>query len=392
MIRRRTLLATAVALPSLAWATPRDGRTQTPIADAPADPTLWDYLSLSPASVYSLEQPIAALAGNAELQMATIGLPFPIDPTDDAQRKEWARATLNVGTPSVLSTFALVDDAADLLGFDVSDIASSAEVGASEDVLTFVRGPFDPDRVFAAQRANGYRELEIDGRTVMTLGEDAEIDLDNPIQRVAVVRLNNSTFLNDGTLVYTPSLALLQSTLAPQATVAESPFVAQAMATLDQPLIVSAVLGPSMFLPDPLAVMLANPSPEALEEALEERMEQEPAPLVLTAIAGATPGGPLPAPLIDATTVADPAMPVSVTKFALVYATPDDAARAASFIDTQLAAGRSLLSGQPWTEVFRAWSIEPKDAHSSLLLTLEWRERAQTYSLIVTRDLSFITG
>jgi hypothetical protein len=392
MLNRRQLLATAVALPSLAWATPLDGSTQTPIANVPADPTLWDYLSLSPASVYSLEQPIAALAGNVQLQVETIGLPFPIDPAAEAQRQEWRRAILDARLPSVISDFTLVDDAAELLGFEVSQIATGAEVGESDDALTFLRGPFDSDRVRAAQRANGYRELDVDGRIVMSLSEDADFNFDNPVQRVALVRLNNSTFLDDGTLVYTPTLALLEAALAPRSTVAESPFVAQAMATLDQPLIFSTLLGPSIFLPDPLAVMLANPSPEALEGALQERMEQEPAPLVLTAIAGATPGGPLPAPLTDATPVSDPSFPDSVSKFALVYATSDDAARAASLIETQLATGSSLASRQPWTEVFRSWTIEPNDAHSSLLLTLEWQERNQTYSLIVTRDLGFITG
>ncbi|MCO5221506.1 MAG: hypothetical protein M9947_07955 [Thermomicrobiales bacterium] len=393
MITRRRLLAAALALPAFGMAAPTPLHAQTPASTPPADPTLWDYLTLGPAAAYSLEQPIAVLAGNVQLQMETLGLSFPIDPTDDAQRQAWSRATYYVAIPSGISSFIALDNGPALLGFDVSQVASGAEIGESIDTLSFVRGSFDPAQVRAAQLANGYQELELDGRPVFSLSETAAVDLSNPIQQIALARLNNSTMLDDGTLVYAPTLTLLEAVLTSESTIAGMPFVAQAMATLDHPLILSTLLGPGAFLPDIAAQILANPSLDAIAATVESEMEQEQAPIVLSAIAGSTAGGPLVAPSGDATPGSDPAPPLSVSKFALVYATPEEAARAATSIESNLETGSSLRTGEPWTALFASWSVAPSDTHPSVLLTLEWRDRAaRTFDLVYSRDLGFITG
>ena len=88
-----------------------------------------------------------------------------------------------------------------------------------------------------------------------------------------------------------------------------------------------------------------------------------------------------------------PAQPKSVSKFALAYATPDDAETAARQIEERLASGSSVVKKAPWTELFSTWTAVPNAEQSSVLLTLEWRDRpARTVDLVFSRDLGFITG
>ena len=53
------------------------------------------------------------------------------------------------------------------------------------------------------------------GRPVYSLFEDASQDLTNPVSAMALARMNNSTFLDDGTLVYASTLELIEQVLTP---------------------------------------------------------------------------------------------------------------------------------------------------------------------------------
>lgn len=394
MLNRRRFLSAALALPSLALVSPSFATAQT---GPPVDPDLWDYLSLSPLSVANLSQAMPLLAGNQRLQAATLGFALPFDMNDDAQMHAWIQGTFHVTTPSFILKNVMRPEWDELTGFDITQISSGAEIGEPPAQITFLRGTFDPRLIRAAQLLGGYKQMEIDGHVVMSLYETDELDLTNPLHAMVLARMNNSTILDDGTLVYASALEQIERALAPEPTMATLPEVGRAMQTLDTPLISSMVLGPGNFLPGIPVELFEPQSQDEIAEAILAMRAQEPAPIVLAAIAGSTAGGPVPIEDLPDDATPDPltlaAQPKSVSKFALAYATSDEAATAARQIEERLTTGSSMVKQSPWTELFSTWTAVPNAEQSSVLLTIEWRDRpARTVDLIFTRDLGFITG
>jgi hypothetical protein len=397
MLSRRRLLSAALALPSLALASPGFANAQSDALDAPVDPELWHYLSLSPLSIANPVQAMPLLAGNQLLQAETLDIALPFDMNDDAQMHAWIQGMFNVTTPSFILKNVMRPEWDELTGFDISQVTSGAEIGEPPGMVTFLRGTFDPSFVQAAQLLGGYKPLEISGHAVMSLYETDELDLTNTLHAMVLSRMNNSTILDDGTLVYAPTLELIEQVLTPESTLAALPEVERAMNTLDAPLISGALLGPANFGPGlPVEIFEAQSRDESIAAILELR-RQEQAPIVLAAIAGSTAGGPVAIEDIPIDATPDPftlaAQPKSLTKFALAYATPAEAETAAQQIEERLATGQSLFEERPWSELFSSWSAVSNTEQASVLLTIEWRDRpAQTPKLIFARDLGFITG
>ena len=140
---------------------------------AAIDPTLYDYLSLSPASVANITQAMPLLAGNQQLQAETLGIALPFDVNNPDQMHEWIVGMFNVSLPSFMMTNILRDDFVANTGFDITQIDTGAEIGEPPNMVTFLRGTFDPVAVQAVQVVNEYKQLEVAGRTVYSLFEDA---------------------------------------------------------------------------------------------------------------------------------------------------------------------------------------------------------------------------
>jgi len=52
-----------------------------------------------------------------------------------------------------------------------------------------------------------------------------------------------------------------------------------------------------------------------------------------------------------------------------------------------------MANQQPWTELFSTWSAVANPDTSTVLVTIEWRDRpANTLALLYNRDLGFVTG
>lgn len=398
MLNRRRFLSAALALPSLALLPPALTRAQSSTPATPVDPDLWHYLSLSPLSVANPMQAMPVIAGNQRLQADTLDFALPFDMNDDEQMHEWIQGTFNVTLPSSIMRNVFRPEWDELTGFDITQIETGAEIGEPPSMVTFLRGTFDPTFVQAAQLLGGYKPLEIDGHTVMSLHETDEVDLTNTLQAMVLARMNNSTILDDGTLVYASTLDMIEQVLAPEATLSTLPDVERAMATLDAPLISSALLGPGNFLPGIPAEIFAPQAQDEVADFILAMQNQQPAPIVLAAIAGSTAGGPITLEEVAIDATPDPfglvvSQPTSETKFALAYATPDEAQTAAEQIMGRLATGSSMVNQQPWTELFSTWSAVPNPEQSSVLVTIEWTDRpANTMALIYNRDLGFITG
>jgi hypothetical protein len=398
MLSRRRFLAAAFALPSLALIPPVLTRAQASPSGALVDPDLWGYLSLSPTSIANPMQAMPLLAGNQLLQAEALDIALPFDMNDDEQMHAWIQGMHSVTTPVFILQHVFRPEWDELTGFDISQITTGAEIGEPPAQVTFLRGTFDPTFVQAAQLLGGYKPIEIDGHAVMSLNETDDVDLTNTLQSMVLARMNNSTILDDGTLVYAPTLELIEQVLAPESTLSDLPEVVRAVNTIDEPLISSALLGPGNFLPGIPVEMFVPQSQDEIAAAILAMREQEPAPIVLAAIAGSTAGGPITLDEIAVDATPDPfgitlSQPKSVTKLALAYATPEEASLAAGQIQERLATGSSMVNQQPWSELFSTWSAVPNSDTSSVLLTIEWRDRpSNTLALIYNRDLGFVTG
>ena len=391
MISRRQLLSTAFGSTAIALAGPMIVHAQPPASGASIDPTLLDYLSLSPSSVANLTQGSPFLAGNQQLQTETLDVLVPFDLNNEDQLHEWIASMFNVALPSFVRMNALREDFVLMTGFDITQITSGAEIGVPPGMVTFLRGIFDPAQVQVIQLLNGYKQLDIAGHVVYSLFEDATIELTNPVSAMALSRMNNSTFLDDGTLVYASTLELIEQVLTPQTSLLDQLGVQQALNTLDTPLITSIVLGPGNFLPDFPIGMIGPNSQEEIAAAMEALRAQEPAPIVLSAIVGDSPGGPIEFKTRDTSSIAS--QPSSLSKFALVYPTAQDAQTAAAQIEQRLATGNSAVSQQPWSTMFSDWSALPNLELNSVLLTIKWNEQpGNSLKLVFARDLGFITG
>ncbi len=391
MSSRRQFLSAALGLSAVVAGAPSLVRAQTPANGASVDPVLFDYLSLSPSSIANITQAIPFVAGNQALQAETLDIDLPFDLTNDDQLHEWIVGMFDVALPSFILTNSMREDFVPVTGFDITQVTSGAEVGEPPNMVTFLRGTFDPMVIQAVQMINGYKRLEIYGRPVYSLFEDAQVDLTNPVSVLALARLNNSTFLDDGTLVYASTLELIEQVLTPQTTLLDQPGIQQALNTLDTPLITSVVLGPGNFLPGIPPEILLTDSQDDIATAMEALRTQEPSPIVLAAIAGDSPGGPIEFKTRDTSSIAS--QPQSLSKFALSYATPQDAQTAAAQIEDRLATGNSAMTQQPWSSIFSDWSAVPNLEQNSVLLTLTWDgQPGRSVKLIFARDLGFITG
>ncbi|MCA9858762.1 MAG: hypothetical protein KC438_03530, partial [Thermomicrobiales bacterium] len=116
-------------------------------------------------------------------------------------------------------------------------------------------------------------------------------------------------------------------------------------------------------------------------------------PLVQAAIIGSTAGGPLETFAGGATPVPAPNGVISRSKFTLVYPTAEEAVLAAGQIQHRLATGSSTSYEQPWSELFATWTVQPNEANTSVLVTIEWQNvPSKGLTLLYRRDLGFITG
>ena len=390
MLSRRALLGSALGVSILSAGKIESLGAQTPERERSIDPVLSDYLSLSPLSVASLDLALPLTYGNAQLQMETLGFALPFDQADEEAVKNWVSGSYSVMLPSPIRNNALRDEFEELTGFQIGQVFSGAEVGVPPDMATLLRGELQSELIQAVQRTNGYREIDLDGHLVMSLAEDASVDLQNPVQRMALARLNNSTFLDDGTLVYTATLDLMRAMLNPQATLDQQPFVQDALMALDEPLIGGVVAGPGALVPGIPGELLQPGTQAEIADFIEAMHAREQAPVVLTAIAGVTAG----LPLLGSEDVAvlPPGTPKSVGKFALVYASAAEAALAAEQIDERLATGTSQVIEEPWSALLADWSAVATPDRNTVLVTMTWNERPRVLDLIYARDIAFITG
>ncbi|MCC6791058.1 MAG: hypothetical protein IT336_05190 [Thermomicrobiales bacterium] len=379
------LLAATALIPRAATAA-----TTTPQREDPAarqSNPLAAMLALVPVDVVgSIDNAQIATFADMAAQLAAGGIATPSSIDDEEAMRKWIHASYPILLAEPFRSRALVFERS-LIGFDVTDVDQTLEAGEPPEMITLLRGRFDHDAVAAAWEANGYTMLEVDGIQVASLHEDATLDLENELQRIALARMNNAAFLPDGTLAYTATLPLLERVIATANGASESLAarvdVAATLATLDQPL-ASAILVPGA------ALSVAAQVSVDLEEGMEIELAEQLPPISF-GIIGITPGGPTliydegEEPLIE--------MPPATLVYRLLMIQPGTADEAAAIVDERLSTLTTPSTGQPLTELFGSWeatSVAEGDVLALDLLPAEGRPTSFWPQLLFRRDLIFL--
>lgn len=347
---------------------------------------LSSLLALTPLSATgSTDNAQLASFADVAAQLAAGGIERPAS-KDDERMTAWLHASSPLILPDPFRSKTLRIDRA-MLGLDVTDIDQSLEVGSPPAMISLLRGRFDREAVAAAWVANGYTMLEIDGVAVASLFEDATIDRENEISRLALARMNNAAFLPDGTLVYAATLPLMEAVIATADGAGEALMdrvdIAATLASLERPL-ASAMLVPGSAL----TVAAHTPIDLAAPEAVDLPNEMPP---ISFAIIGVTPGGPTviydegEEPLIT--------MPPATLVYHLLMTQPGSAEEAARVVDERLRTMTSSATEQPYADMFDSWEATALDNGNVLaidLLPAEGRPTSFWPQLLFSRDLLFL--
>ncbi len=105
-------------------------------------------------------------------------------------------------------------DIVELVGFRPLDVHQVLAVGDLPDSLRFYRGGFDIRGLQATWEANGYQRKTNEHGEYWTLGEDGEVDMQNPVQRALLYVVNNVAILDETTVVYASTLDSLAPVMA----------------------------------------------------------------------------------------------------------------------------------------------------------------------------------
>lgn len=98
----------------------------------------------------------------------------------------------------------------DFAGFQYADIVQSVQFGTPPEVGTILQLNPEAESLIPFWESMEYDERENDYGAFWTIGEEAELDLSNPVQRSAMARFNNVAILDDNTIAYATHSQLLQ--------------------------------------------------------------------------------------------------------------------------------------------------------------------------------------
>lgn len=386
--RLRLLAPAALALGAMAPI----GRVS---AQRAADDPLRAMLALAPAPMAEGES-VSVIAAFADIAAQTekLGVARP-DGIDDADEviEPWLRAleSLYVSEPFLSRSLQLTRD---LIGFDLTDVDQTLEVGAPPEMLTILRGRFDQSALETAWTALGYELLDVGGVRVASLFPTPEIDFENDFQRIVLSRLNNAALLEDGTLLYASSVEIIMAALATAA--GEAPSLADRVdiaALLDTApeTFASAALVTGVALAG--ITDLPGVDDEVEEEVMESQAgESEAMPPISLALLGFTPGGPLFARGRDEATP-EP-FPKELRATILIYAlmtTPGTAADAVEVAVDRLANAESMMTRQRYADFFEDWDGEAVgDGQVMRLELIPARPPRIIWQLLFARDLGFL--
>jgi hypothetical protein len=354
-----------VLAPLAAFALPSAGaRAQESTPAAGSLDTLESLLRYVPLAVLGEETPpILATFADIVAQLAVTGAERPdsVEGDDDAL-DAWQKSLSPLAIPSELQFGAYTFLTRAMIGFDMTDVDAVLDAGESPAKLLVLRGRFDTDRLRETWLTAGYRETVLGGATVYSLHAEGEIDVSSEVGKVVLARLNNAALLPDGTLLYAPTLALLERAVA--AAQGGEPSIAERVdvrALLDAQ--TDALVSGVLFFGIALAGQLtgvpafqpnAQGTPSLTITSVE--VEQQMPPIALGMV-GITAGGALPLSLTGEETP-DPSIPDARVIYSLLMVQPGSAERAGEIAEARLATLDSLVLRMPYRELFASWETE----------------------------------
>jgi hypothetical protein len=216
-VSRRRIVAGAAAL---ALTVPLRASAQTPEASpvarggnymADARDRLRDLLSFVPVTALGGPDPAAQLFDwvDYDAQFAGFGITDPYDEESDL-----VSSTVPLYTSDPLIQYFLVPELPELVGFRPLDVHQALVAGNPPDRLVIYRGGIDTASLPERWEAFGYERKSGDAGDYWTIGEEGDMDLQNPLQRMVFSNFNNVAILDEATIAYTSSSARLQVVMA----------------------------------------------------------------------------------------------------------------------------------------------------------------------------------
>ena len=205
-ISRRGLVVASTSL-SLTYQAHPVAQSSTPAAGlAPAKERIGLLLRFVPEGVLDIS--LDVLWADVERQFSHLS----IDPAEDEDSARELLIQSQFGNlPPLLQTAGRIEQQ---LGFSELNVLQALTVGIPPGTIQLAalnRAVADLPEIWEAA---GYERREGEHGAFWTLGEDGEVSLVHPVQKVAVARLNNIAIVDDQTLVFAPTAELLAQVFA----------------------------------------------------------------------------------------------------------------------------------------------------------------------------------
>lgn len=126
--------------------------------------------------------------------------------TEAESDDDLAMMSLYASGPEFLNNAFLLEEVA---GFTFGQVLQSLELGLPPATTLLIKLNDNPEALIPFWESVGYEERENDYGTFWTIGEDGDLDLTHPVQRVLLARFNNVAILPGNVLAYSPNAELL---------------------------------------------------------------------------------------------------------------------------------------------------------------------------------------
>lgn len=346
-LSRRSFLTTAVVASTMIRTT-ASARQATPDTTGDATARLNSMLQYVPGG--KLDGEIFVVWNDYATQVAAIQENKP-DESSNVSRDDLAMMGVYVSVPDIAMYATMLPE---LVGYSFGDINQALTFGTPPNTGLIVEVQTDEEALIEFWESMGYEERDNEHGSFWTIGEEAEINITNDIQRSLMARVNNVAILADGVLAYTSTSALLGEIQAVAA--GDKPNVHAELETVTGalPADTTSIMilgGEAMALEAALAtVMLAPDQAVALDEKITASDDAVgPMPVTRTVCIGATAGGSLDENLHSA----------DAQEFALLELDgAGQAGQAADVITWRAENMNSLLTDEPYSQIVPELEVE----------------------------------
>lgn len=309
----------------------------------------------------------------------------PFTTTTPKPDRAHQRALANLDLGPGLFDWALEPDFAPTFGFSPFQMEQALELGTPPDsLLTFVHGPWNAQELIRAWTASKYKEVKTSAGTVWSWADGPKIDVNDPVSRYGLGKMNNATILPDGTIVFGPSVGsvklALETAQGKAASVASDERIAGLIASAPPELVSALVLPGSSLRQQPGGVVAraTNPAAAATAAAQAQQVESQAVgvmPQPSFGLLGITGG------------IADPHIIVR-----LAVNDGEEADRAAKIMAYRLEHVRSLTREEPFSDLLTLVSAEGQANPPVAKADFALRNISGSfwYDMVQSRDLGLI--